>query len=163
MAPGEKSEVFKKVWVDVAPHERTVWKCLDKPEKPAKKAKKAKKAKAAKPAKAKKSKPAKETAKDNFIEALGLQPAKEKPAKAAKAAKPGKKKAKKSKAAKPAKPKKTKKSKPTKKPKAKGNAPIKIRMPTWFKKNMPVQVPSFPVKTGPIKHAEDYTLQQPNI
>ena len=51
MTAGEKCEIYKKVWVDVAPHERTVWKCLDKPAKPAKKAKKASKATKAKPAK----------------------------------------------------------------------------------------------------------------
>ena len=149
MAPGEKCEVFKKVWVDVAPHERTVWKCLDKPEKKTKKVKKAKKAKQAKPAKSpkeKKSKPAK-----------AAKPAKS--PKPVKSAKPAKQKAKKSKPAK----QKAKKSKPAKKPKAKGNAPITIRMPTWFKKKLPVEVPSFPVKTGPIKHAEDFILQQPNI
>ena len=62
MTAGEKCEVYKKVWVDVAPHERTVWKCLDKPAKKAKKkAKKPKPAKEPKPAK--KSKPAKKAKK----------------------------------------------------------------------------------------------------
>ena len=143
MTAGEKCEVYKKVWVDVAPHERTVWKCLDKP---------AKKAKKPKPAKAKKSKPAK--------------PAKEK----TKPVKPPKEKAKKSKPAKektkPVKPakEKTKKSKPVKKAKgkAKGNATLTIRMPSWFKKKgAPVEVKSFPVKKGPIKYAEDYKLKEP--
>ena len=35
MSSDEKCEIYKKVWVDVAPHERTVWKCLD-PKPPAK-------------------------------------------------------------------------------------------------------------------------------
>ena len=90
----EKCEIYKKVWVDVAPHERKVWKCMD------------------------------------FI---------------------------------PRKPKKAKKPKPAKKAKPAKKDKLIVKM--QFKKRpkgAPVEVKALPVKEGPIKHAEDYQLQEPS-
>ena len=62
-------EIYKKVWVDVAPHERKVWKCMDFIErKPVNRPKKAKTPKTAKPDK--KTKPAKKTAEKQAKEKL---------------------------------------------------------------------------------------------